>query len=269
LPGFPLIEVSAAYQRLTRASIGKAAERAKLPPRDHRILMALLALARRSGEIPDSKQPSSIEKLAQAAHYGHANTQLALRHLEKHGWVTRTKGKLAGGSFTRYAVMIGTDCGCRTRAGQPVTGRAMTDVERARRYRDRKKGLPVEPVTPRISHGPYASERTAVYRFFAEDAELLYVGITNDVGHRWKKHETEKPWWGEVQRQTVDWFPSRAQAIIAEAAAIRAEHPKYNIQQAVLVSIAGRTEPAMTCHACGEAVPVAAAFGGLHAMCAP
>ena len=241
----------------TRSAIGKAAERADLPPRDHRVLAALLARAGVHGVIPDRKQPASIEKLAAAAHYGYANTQIGIRHLEKHGWVTRAKGDFAGGRFTRYALMIGTDCDCR-----PLARKPMTDVERARRCRDRKRGVDVD-----LPPSAVISERTAVYRFFGADGVLLYVGVTNDVGHRWKKHSAEKPWWSDVQRQTVDWYPSRDAALEHEGAAIKAEHPQYNIMHAMTVTIAGRTEAAVTCSACGDLVPVAAAFDGLHAMC--
>ena len=62
---------------------------------------------------------------------------------------------------------------------------------------------------------------------------LLYVGITKDFGQRWKQHGASKPWWLQVERQTVDWYNTRAEALAAEEAAIKAERPRFNIAHAV------------------------------------
>lgn len=70
--------------------------------------------------------------------------------------------------------------------------------------------------------------RTALYRIWG-DADLLYIGITNNFGRRWNQHAKRQPWWDEMRRLTVDeWFGSREDAEAAEVAAIRAENPKYN-----------------------------------------
>ncbi len=67
------------------------------------------------------------------------------------------------------------------------------------------------------------SERTAVYRVFAADETLLYVGVAKSFARRWSQHAAAKPWWPDVQRQTVDWYPDRDTALAAETAAIRTE----------------------------------------------
>lgn len=73
-------------------------------------------------------------------------------------------------------------------------------------------------------------EPTALYRIFGDAEQLLYVGISNDFGTRWKQHAKAQPWWNEKKRLTVDeWYDSRADALAAEAAAIRTEKPKYNV----------------------------------------
>lgn len=69
----------------------------------------------------------------------------------------------------------------------------------------------------------------ALYRFFASDDALLYVGITCDVGRRWDRHASDKPWWTEVARSTVQHFDSREAVLAAEEAAIRSEKPRYNV----------------------------------------
>lgn len=68
-----------------------------------------------------------------------------------------------------------------------------------------------------------------LYRFFAANGELLYIGLTLNPGTRWKKHAKEKPWWTEVVGITLEHFPSREAVEAAEVAAIRAERPVYNI----------------------------------------
>lgn len=69
----------------------------------------------------------------------------------------------------------------------------------------------------------------ALYRFFGTDDELLYIGITADPGSRWKAHASDKPWWTEVVRTTIEHYETRKEVETAEAAAIRSEHPKYNV----------------------------------------
>lgn len=76
-------------------------------------------------------------------------------------------------------------------------------------------------------------EQTAVYRCFAADGTLLYVGVADDVGKRWKEHAGDKPWWPLVVRQTVDWHDSRDEALRIERDAIRAERPVHNVVHAV------------------------------------
>lgn len=74
------------------------------------------------------------------------------------------------------------------------------------------------------------STPTALYRLFGEDDALLYVGVAKTFGPRWHQHAHSQPWWHEVRRQSVDWYPSREEAETAERAAIKAERPKYNKQ---------------------------------------
>lgn len=69
----------------------------------------------------------------------------------------------------------------------------------------------------------------ALYRWFNDSGELLYVGITNDVGRRTDEH-AEKEWWSQVASSQVEWFPSRKAALDAEKRAIIAERPLFNVQ---------------------------------------
>lgn len=83
------------------------------------------------------------------------------------------------------------------------------------------KPWPVEPGGP-----------TVLYRHFNAGGELLYVGITgaHRGKQRWHEHAETKAWWSEVAHSTVsDPYPTRADALYAEACAIRDERPRYNI----------------------------------------
>jgi predicted GIY-YIG superfamily endonuclease len=70
--------------------------------------------------------------------------------------------------------------------------------------------------------------RTAVYRFYAADGELLYVGLTFDAAARFRTHKQQVLAWHEVSRIELTWYETRADAQIAESAAIRAEDPRWN-----------------------------------------
>lgn len=71
-------------------------------------------------------------------------------------------------------------------------------------------------------------ERCYVYRFYAADDRLLYVGITRDTRRRFADHERGARWWPDVARWEVRVLPNRAVAEVAEALAIATEHPVFN-----------------------------------------
>lgn len=73
-----------------------------------------------------------------------------------------------------------------------------------------------------------AAVPTALYRFYAADGELLYVGMTQDLETRWKSHERDKIWWNDVARKEHVWIGTRAEAEALERTAIHTEHPRYD-----------------------------------------
>jgi predicted GIY-YIG superfamily endonuclease len=73
------------------------------------------------------------------------------------------------------------------------------------------------------------SERTAVYRLFDTEDDLLYIGVSDQFGARWHQHAKVQPWWRDVDHQTITWFDTRDEALATETAAIKAEQPLYNI----------------------------------------
>ena len=68
----------------------------------------------------------------------------------------------------------------------------------------------------------------ALYRFWAADGALLYVGITINPGRRWRAHQ-RREWWHEVASITVETHPDRPAVLAAERAAIATEHPRCNV----------------------------------------
>lgn len=69
----------------------------------------------------------------------------------------------------------------------------------------------------------------ALYRIFNADGQLLYVGISVDVGHRLACH-SRRGWWTEVATITVQHFATERQALEAERDAILNEHPLHNLR---------------------------------------
>lgn len=84
------------------------------------------------------------------------------------------------------------------------------------------------------------NEPTAVYRLFAADDTLLYIGISKRFGDRWIQHAKAKEWWPEVHHQTISWYDSEPAARQVEEDAIKAEHPRFNIIHSASGSPASR-----------------------------
>ena len=69
---------------------------------------------------------------------------------------------------------------------------------------------------------------TTVYRCFAADGRLLYIGMTADLDTRLKAHRNRSHWFGDVDRVTTEVHPDRPTAALAEFHAIEAERPENN-----------------------------------------
>ncbi|MEU5097594.1 GIY-YIG nuclease family protein [Streptomyces sp. NPDC020996] len=91
---------------------------------------------------------------------------------------------------------------------------------------NQRTGTPPDQTT---SHDEAEAERTALYRCFDADEDLLYVGITKDPAQRWEQHRN-KPRWRDVAVRVVEWYDNRAAAESAERKAIQNEGPRYNVQ---------------------------------------
>lgn len=74
-----------------------------------------------------------------------------------------------------------------------------------------------------------AERRTAVYRFYGDEGQLLYVGRTAYPSSRFANHRKTKDWFADVADIDVSWHESFAEAAAEEVRAIRNEDPKYNV----------------------------------------
>ncbi len=75
------------------------------------------------------------------------------------------------------------------------------------------------------------SQRTELYRHFNADGRLLYVGISVSSILRYMCHRLTSVWLNDVRSMTIEPFPDKGSAKIAELNAIRNEFPVYNVQQ--------------------------------------
>lgn len=66
-----------------------------------------------------------------------------------------------------------------------------------------------------------------LYRCYASDGQLVYVGQTGDIYARFEVHRYQSPFWGKVARVTVEWV-DEVDAKDRERQAIRTERPLLN-----------------------------------------
>ena len=68
--------------------------------------------------------------------------------------------------------------------------------------------------------------QVAVYRQYAADGTLLYVGVSANPLRRMSEHNSKSG--RKVARIEIDWFDSRVEALAAEREAIKTEAPRDN-----------------------------------------
>ena len=69
---------------------------------------------------------------------------------------------------------------------------------------------------------------TSLYRCYAADGTLLYVGISFRPT-RFSQHRRDKDWWSDVSAIDIEHYPDRDSAKAAEDRAILVEQPVHNI----------------------------------------
>lgn len=68
-----------------------------------------------------------------------------------------------------------------------------------------------------------------VYRYFAADGTLLYIGSSFNAVKRAFEHKRHSHWYPKAVRIEMQTFPSRAAMRTAETQAIKSERPKHNV----------------------------------------
>lgn len=81
---------------------------------------------------------------------------------------------------------------------------------------------------PTFDNSHLLNKEHTVYRLFAADGYLLYVGCTSNLRDRLANHKTHKDWWPQVARVESETYPDRARGLWAEREAIVTEAPRYN-----------------------------------------
>lgn len=71
--------------------------------------------------------------------------------------------------------------------------------------------------------------RQALYRFYGDGGQLLYVGITSNPGNRMAQHGATKSWWEDVRGVSIEWYDTRSAVAAAERRAIALEKPLHNV----------------------------------------
>ncbi len=74
------------------------------------------------------------------------------------------------------------------------------------------------------------SKPTQLYRFYNEEEQLLYVGVSKSTIQRLFTHQKLSDWYILVRFVVVDNYADRKSALAAERDAIKTEKPFFNIQ---------------------------------------
>lgn len=69
---------------------------------------------------------------------------------------------------------------------------------------------------------------TQLYRHYDANGSLLYVGISLSTVHRLGQHAYHSDWFKTISRVSIETFPTREAALLAERKAITEEGPLHN-----------------------------------------
>lgn len=72
---------------------------------------------------------------------------------------------------------------------------------------------------------------TYVYRVFALDRSLIYVGISQQWRQRIDNHRKRADWWKHAAHIEISEYGNRSEAFAAESWAIRHEAPIMNLEE--------------------------------------
>lgn len=87
-----------------------------------------------------------------------------------------------------------------------------------------KRMSPAVVASRRISSTP-----TAVYRMYDASGALLYIGQSVNPASRPMQLADHRKWVTNIASITLQWLPTRQDALREEESAIRAERPLHNV----------------------------------------
>lgn len=132
-------------------------------------------------------------------------------------------------------MVVGVDCAGMDRAAGWIAGPGGGEMK----WNDGRGPLPPAGIHPKpwrpsgaTIHNRTLETRTALYRFYAGNDRLLYIGITVDPVTRFAQHAQTSAWYRQHARVVVEWFDTRTAAELAERAAIATEKPLWNVTHA-------------------------------------
>jgi predicted GIY-YIG superfamily endonuclease len=73
------------------------------------------------------------------------------------------------------------------------------------------------------------NERTALYRYYDSEGNLLYVGISVSAARRMEQHKQAKIWFKNLARVRVEHFSDRDSALQAEKKVNQGHSPYYRL----------------------------------------
>lgn len=79
-----------------------------------------------------------------------------------------------------------------------------------------------------MTHDHVAHLPHHVYKYFAANNAVLYIGCTYDLVKRHKTHSKQAEWFAEANRRSHETFPDRWHGLVAEKSAIIVNRPIYN-----------------------------------------
>lgn len=75
---------------------------------------------------------------------------------------------------------------------------------------------------------------TTLYRAWASDGRLLYVGVTDDLTKRILTHANRRALWIPIMESlSIERYTTRQEALADEREAIRTEWPLYNVEHSI------------------------------------
>lgn len=236
-----------------RRALEAAIEAADVHPATYRVLRELYRRLDWTSDAPviaDRWQPRSVDDLAARCRMSRSTARRAVRAAEALGWLTREWDGPGRGHAMRYTLAIGRDQPTRPAEAEPLT-----DAERARRYRARKR-----------------SQRAVTERGHEGVTERGHESVTPDAK---RGQDDVFPGAKRGQIDVTKGFTSRDEAAgQGPVSAGRNQQGGSGEGEGLTVTIAGRAHLAVTCAGCGELAPAKFTWcmpdgRPAHATCSP